>query len=239
MLKRYCFRFFLVFSMLLGSAGSAAADMLDYYTMGILPSLAVGTITTATGKVWMDRNLGATRRCTKPRSAFANDAEYIASQGACFGDYYQWGRPADGHQKSDSPTTGSQAASITPEHGSFILDPTFDYEEDWALNADGDGSQRQSSWNPCPSGFRLPTIDEVEDENISNSDDAFSKLKFPLTGNREHNNGALNYRGNSGTLWSSTSHGSNSAWYLYFGPDSTITNYYYRASGFSVRCLKE
>ena len=52
------------------------------------------TVTTSTGRIWMDRNLGATRVPTS-----ASDA-----QG--YGDLYQWGREKDGHQLRTSSTTG-------------------------------------------------------------------------------------------------------------------------------------
>ncbi|MFT7002526.1 MAG: hypothetical protein ACJAVW_003569 [Spirosomataceae bacterium] len=38
-----------------------------------------------TGKIWMDRNLGATRVATSSTDAYA------------YGDLYQWGRATDGH----------------------------------------------------------------------------------------------------------------------------------------------
>ena len=44
-------------------------------------------ISPTTGKVWMDRNLGSKVVCTAKNHT------------ACYGDYYQWGRNADGHEK--------------------------------------------------------------------------------------------------------------------------------------------
>jgi len=48
-----------------------------------------------TGRVWLDRNLGASQVCTS------------ATDTACYGDYYQWGRGHDGHQSSSSLTTAT------------------------------------------------------------------------------------------------------------------------------------
>ena len=45
--------------------------------------------TTSTGKIWMDRNLGATQAATSSTDA------------ASYGDLYQWGRAADGHEKKN------------------------------------------------------------------------------------------------------------------------------------------
>ncbi|MDO5968527.1 hypothetical protein Q4Q35_01790, partial [Flavivirga aquimarina] len=47
----------------------------------------------ATGKIWMDRNLGASQVATS-----SNDAD-------AYGDLYQWGRAADGHESRTSSTT--------------------------------------------------------------------------------------------------------------------------------------
>jgi hypothetical protein len=54
-----------------------------------------------TGKVWLDRNLGARQVCTSSTDA------------ACFGDLYQWGRAKDGHESRTSGTTETLASSIT------------------------------------------------------------------------------------------------------------------------------
>ena len=53
----------------------------------ISDELDVPTVTSATGKVWMDRNLGAAQVATS------------ATDEAAYGDLYQWGRPEDGHEK--------------------------------------------------------------------------------------------------------------------------------------------
>ena len=46
-----------------------------------------------TGKIWMDRNLGATQ------------VAQSSSDKASYGYLFQWGRSSDGHQKRSSFTT--------------------------------------------------------------------------------------------------------------------------------------
>lgn len=58
----------------------------------------------ATGQTWMDRNLGASRAATS-----MNDEQ-------AYGDLYQWGRAADGHQKRNSGTTSTLSSTDTPIH---------------------------------------------------------------------------------------------------------------------------
>jgi hypothetical protein len=58
------------------------------YVAPVVPFVfTYSTVTTATGRIWMDRNLGATRVALS-----STDTE-------AYGDYYQWGRPEDGHQR--------------------------------------------------------------------------------------------------------------------------------------------
>ena len=97
-----------------------------------------------TGKIWMDRNLGATQVAT------------TTTDQASYGDLYQWGRRADGHQCRTSPTTVTLSSVDQPAHGDFILAPNAPY--DWR------SPQNANLWqgvngvnNPCPSGYRLPT----------------------------------------------------------------------------------
>lgn len=143
-----------------------------------------------TGRIWLDRNLGASKICTKSRDAkddnnnsiFADDAAYVANQKACFGDYYQWGREFDGHQESNSTTTTILATdinvttqqNIVDNNGSFITNASFPY--DWLdvnnTNIDDNGSIRSANWSKtdgtsiCPTGFRVPTIAELRAETI-------------------------------------------------------------------------
>ena len=177
------------------------------------------TITSpTTGRVWMDRNLGASRACT----SFDDEA--------CYGDYYQWGRNADGHEKSTSAISSIQATSThSTTNGEFITG-----SEDWT-SSDSYGYFRGLDWKVCPKGFRVPTIQELIAENIQDRNDAFSKLKLPSAGGRYY--GSLSDQGDYGTVWSRSANGSASEG---FGIYSSYTDSgsYSRAYGLSVRCLK-
>jgi uncharacterized protein (TIGR02145 family) len=183
-----------------------------------------------TGKIWMDRNLGATQVATS--STDANS----------YGDLYQWGRRADGHQCRTSPATATLSSIDQPAHGDFILAPNAPY--DWR------SPQNANLWqgvngvnNPCPSGYRIPTETEIDAERSSwtqqNSLGAFaSPLKLPVAGRRENSNGLLSQVGSSGLYWCSTINGAFSR-FLFFPNNQANMNDHYRAYGFAVRCIKD
>jgi len=191
-----------------------------------------------TGKVWLDRNLGAKRVCTS-----LDDTE-------CYGDYYQWGRNADGHQISTSSTTSALASNITNVgHRNFITSTTS--LRDWA-SVDLAGAGRTANWSAtdgssvCPTGFRVPSLTELKAElldvgsaQIANRVDAFNSfLVLPSAGHRSKYSGALSNQGSSGLVWSSSVNGSNSR-SVGFGSGDANLGSSGRTSGFAVRCLRD
>lgn len=197
----------------------------------IFDGSAVVDVTSATGRVWMDRNLGASRAATSSTDPQA------------YGDLYQWGRAADGHQKRNSGTTSTLNRTDTPGHSRFILSNS-------GANWDWRSPQNDNLWqgvnginNPCPSGYRLPTEAEWEAERQSwssyNRNSAFaSPLKLPVAGFRFSGNGSLFDVGSNGFYWSSTVSGTN-ARRLYFLSFDAFMFSGFRAFGGSVRCIKE
>ncbi|MGB4204081.1 MAG: hypothetical protein WBJ84_00495, partial [Bacteroidales bacterium] len=80
---------------------------------------------------------------------------------------------------------------------------------------------------------------ERQSWSSNNSAGAFaSPLKLPMAGYRYYDSGSLYYAGSDGFCWSSTVNGI-SARYLNFGSSNAYMYYYYRAYGFSVRCIKD
>ncbi|WP_340105445.1 FISUMP domain-containing protein [Rhodohalobacter sp. 8-1] len=184
-----------------------------------------------TGRTWMDRNLGASRAATS-----MDDEE-------AYGDLYQWGRPADGHQKRNSSTTTTLSNSDQPSHGDFIHSSSGS-NYDWRSPQNGDLWQGVNGVNnPCPDGYRLPTEAEWEAERQSwstnNRDGAFeSPLKLPVTGTRGHAGGGIRYIYSYGYYWSSSISGTQSL-YLYFNINGALFFSDTRATGNSVRCIKD
>lgn len=181
-----------------------------------------------TNRIWLDRNLGASRACVSPYDK------------ACFGDYYQWGRGTDGHEKPNSKTTKIPSLVANPTHGKFVI-----YSKDnknWITPLD------TTMWkgvnainNPCPTGFKVPSKKELKPETryISNQKDAFNSfLKLAAAGNRLGGDGYVNIQGH-GDLWTDT----------YISKKDEPTNFLYSkkltrfktsytVSGFPVRCIK-
>jgi uncharacterized protein (TIGR02145 family) len=182
-----------------------------------------------TGKIWMDRNLGATQAATS--STDANS----------YGDLYQWGRRSDGHQCRTSATTTTLSSTDQPANASFILPPNSPF--DWR------SPQNDNLWqgvngvnNPCPSGYRLPTSGELITEknswSIGGAADAFASLKLPVAGRRDDITGSLIEIGSYGYYWSSSMSNVIGIRVLGFTNGGDAMNTSGRANGHSVRCIK-
>jgi uncharacterized protein (TIGR02145 family) len=210
------------------AAGSNGQNLTFYNGAPVWITNVNTVVNPITTKIWMDRNLGATRVATS-----STDAD-------SYGDLYQWGRGTDGHQIRTSGTTPTLSSTDTPVNGNFILASSS--PSDWR------SPQNTNLWqgvngvnNPCPTGYRIPTDAELDAERSSwitqNTAGAFaSPLKLPMAGGRYGSNGSL--FDSEGDYWSSTVSGTNSR-YLSFDSSSAGVYSTFRSLGLSVRCLKD
>jgi uncharacterized protein (TIGR02145 family) len=202
-----------------------------------------------TGKKWLDRNLGAPN-VPVDETDFAN-----------FGDLFQWGRAADGHQtvswtsqfedigigvNGRTSIAEPFAYSNTDDPGTskFIFVP-YDVEPmDWRM------PQNNNLWqlpvnknNPCPAGWHVPTADEFKAEGFTSIYDGFEKLKITASGARQ-TVGAFVYGAiYKSRYWTSTAaedqqKKTTQAYAFEFLQYSTTATSNARASGFPVRCIR-
>lgn len=116
-------------------------------------------VSPTSGRKWLDRNLGAQQVATA-----LNDYK-------AYGDLFQWGRPADGHQlinwtsasegNAVNGITATAATSDVPGNSNYILPPYVDplWLDDWR---DDNNRNRWATapQGPCPSGWHVPTKEE-------------------------------------------------------------------------------
>jgi prepilin-type N-terminal cleavage/methylation domain-containing protein len=211
-----------------GSSLFSCGDNVSFYYNGEF--VTYGTVESL-GECWLDRNLGASRVATS-----YNDSQ-------AYGDLFQWGREADGHQvRSPAPGVieGDMTLTAQPGHGNFITEQSSPY--DWASSA-WTARWTIASSDPCPAGFRMPTSAELDAERASwaqqNYNGAFaSPLKLTAAGYRVRNTASLSHVGSIGCYWSSSVSGSNASTLSISATEAYVTGYY-RAYGFSARCLKD
>jgi len=205
-----------------------------------------GTVTSPyTGRVWLDRNLGASRVCTA-----YNDS-------ACYGDYYQWGRGSDGHEKENSSTVSTVITDINNTGSNFFIDPDRNYlsiDYDWLYGIDEDGELRANNWlkidgtSVCPIGYKVATQNDLSDEliGVSSIQGAFNNfLKIPSSGARQSISstaGHYFFRGTHVYLWTASRSDPNYAISRSIHLDIPASYLWFpnaRSYGFPLRCVKD
>lgn len=197
-----------------------------------------GTVTTRTGRIWLDRNLGATRVALSPTDSQA------------YGDYYQWGRPTDGHEKQIVSGTASDYTTVKsttsmPGNSNYIF--PSDGSFDWLTTADNTlWTGVNAPNNPCPAGFRIPTLAEwlleksyFTSNDVNGSYENGYGLKLTTAGMGTSANGITGI-GVYGQYLTQTAYSTGQV--RYFGVISWTTwddNNYYKTTGQSCRCIKD
>lgn len=207
----------------INGAGNSGITFTAGYTVGV-PFTFIGItyipVTGADGKVWLDRNLGASQVATS------------ASDVLAAGYTYQWGRLADGHQIPASGTTPVLSASDTPLNGGLFIKSTTD----WRL------PKNDAPWsgglnNPCPPGWHIPGVSELTAltvaAGISDLSTAYaSTLKLSQPNRRDNISGITNIVG--GFYWTKDTSGSQAQGYNFAGFGAQE-----RAIGAPIRCIQD
>ena len=205
------------------------------------------------GKIWLNNNLGAhyaniNHASFNPAQQATSATDYLA-----YGSLIQWGRKPDGHElitytsgstgTAANGTTTTRPNADTAANALFITINSGNY--DWRGTTQNDAlwATEASANNPCPVGFRVPTLTEqntlVTAASITNSASAASStLKFTVPGYRDGSDGTLTSVASHGYYWSSTVGGTRAS-RRYFSSVGTGTSDSVRATGFTVRCLKD
>ena len=207
--------------------GTAYGDAQSFTTLDNTTKIV--EVKSRTGRIWMDRNLGASQVATSP-----NDEK-------AFGDLYQWGRSEDGHQKRTSTTTKSQSSADFDSNINFILPQSQPL--DWR------SPQNDKLWqgvnginNPCPSGYRLPTLEEwgqeIQTWGKGDITGFLSPLKLINAGARDFTQGTVGQL-EAGFYWSSNVFGNSARSRVFIRPQNFYEGASVRAAGYSVRCIKD
>lgn len=198
-----------------------------------------GLVTSPTNRVWLDRNLGA-------KSIALTETDFNG-----YGNLFQWGRgKRDGHAcinwftgtagVAANASTATLSSGDVPGHALFIAAAATG---DWRTAPNNNLWQGVNGINnPCPSQYRLPTVQEVELEILQfpMSNVFKSPLRLPKAGSRSTTGAKNVIAGTTGTYWtSSVDPGTNKAFVLLINASGAGTTMLPKASGFSVRCIRD
>lgn len=192
------------------------------------------------GEIWLNNNLGAEYSnivspffspTTQAGDASTEDID-IKSDYKAYGSLFEWRRDSDGHELINwtSSTTGD-----------FLNEELQNYQ--YTSNSN---PTPNTIGEPCPMGFRTPTMYEQE-ELIKKASNMWNEqtLRLPASGNRNYDSSDLNNQSSNGWYWSLTPDDSNGAWHLEFDSSNSLVNsrimmgLSYLTYGFPIRCIKD
>lgn len=199
-----------------------------------------------TGRIWLNNNLGANYSNTQHSSFNLSKQAASYNDIDAYGSLFQWGRLADGHELIDWKNNASvyqdtDVKSAMPKHNLFIK--SANDPNDWSENAnDKLWLGKNAINNVCPQNYRLPSTAEFKAEkntwNENNRNGAFANnLKLTTAGYRHYKDATLEGKG-KGYYWQSDTN-SNKSKALYFSASTVFNGSKKRASGYSVRCIKD
>lgn len=163
----------------------------------------------STGRIWMDRNLGASQVATGPYDSTA------------YGGYYQWGR---------ATTSFTIGLNVFPQDWSIPQNDNLWQGVNGINNCCPEGYRIPTSaeWD-----------EERLSWSSNNAEGAFgSPLNLTAAGKRDAITGAYITPGIHGGYWSSTVSGVYSS-YLYFNSNTSVLGLCWRGYGRSVRCIRD
>lgn len=225
----------------IGPIGAAEPTTVTFMYNGQTVTYGI-LISQTTGRKWLDRNLGA------PATPNAyNDWQN-------YGDLFQWGRKADGHQlvnraSSTLATTAVNGTttnlSTTDDPGNSLFIITSANPFDWRTPQSADLWQSPGGTNnACPLGWHVPTRNEWLAEGLGTAQDAYTKLKITLGGLRNFNDGSFSLTATDGLYWTSTVFNNNLLIPYTFniapaGLSAYASTSNVNSTGLSVRCIKD
>jgi len=132
-------------------------------------AVSVGCPVKTVGGSWltfMCYNLGAAEAVKSLTPAQQTNYSTPADE---YGDYYQWGRVADGHQLSNSGTVlgpittfDSKGQAVGDTIGKFIINNNGTWRLPIPQKDNLWSNEGKSVADPCPAGWRIPTITELQ-----------------------------------------------------------------------------
>lgn len=180
---------------------------------------------------WAPFNLGATE--------VAKNATSLSS----IGNLYQWGR----NKATTYGSTAKKDGPVSADTSDEFITGTSASNYDW-LSPKNDNlwGKPKTAKDPCPTGWRVPTSDELGKWGSGSFSGGLLtitgqngiNLVLPAAGFRSYSSGASYNQGSYGYYWSSSVSGT-SARNVYFLSGTVYGGAYYRAYGFSVRCVQE
>ena len=170
-------------------------------------------VTNIDGNYWMTQNLRFTGTDLDPVTSNVESATTMTYGDLTSGNSYDEARIHTGTDGDGNPTVWYNFAAAS------------------ATSITGISNEADATEDICPAGWRLPNNDEIG--SITSYRSAFS----PVYGG-SYGDGQLVYSGN-GYWWSSTASGAPYRHSLYWYSSGLGTDYFSRARGFYIRCIKD